>query len=185
MQYNSLNNCCGHVAKGGYRFFRLYLFKFKSKKSKDDKKKGERQKDNPWANKEGLFVLALPITATLPLSRLFVFVSISCFLGTREREWSLRSVSLNFKCNKTGERAKERGRVFLQKLRICLCISYNSRYLLPLRGIFIFISQRTAQQFRTKLGEFKIGIGDCYFSPDSQKANENVAQMQLQLKVIE
>jgi len=57
--------------------------------------------------------------------------------------------------------------------------------LLPLRGIFIFISQRTAQQFRTKLGEFKIGIGDCYFSPDSQKANENVAQMQLQLKVIE
>lgn len=147
-------------------------------------KKGRKTKRQPLGKQRGVVCLGSPYHCH-SLSRRFVFVSISCFLGTREREWSLRSVSLNFKCNKTGERAKERGRVFLQKLRICLCISYNSRYLLPLRGIFIFISQRTAQQFRTKLGEFKIGIGDCYFSPDSQKANENVAQMQLQLKVIE
>jgi len=105
------------VAKGGYRFFRLYFSNSIKEKQKVIKKtQGRKTKDNPWANKEGLFVLSFALALSLSLATpSFVFVTISCFWGRRaserEHKWSLRSVSLNFKCN---EQESDRESVFTE-----------------------------------------------------------------------
>lgn len=157
---------------GGYRFFWLSFPKVNT-----IKKRAKTDKDRQPLGRDG--VVCFKISCCI--SRAFVFVSqalaksavwgechpLGTWVSERERQIKraeLALCELELQMHWKRERARERGgengsarcSVCFYNIWICLCISYNSRWL---RRIFIFISQRTAQQLRTENRQKKTEFG--------------------------